>query len=151
MNKSFIDWCATTGTTFQRSLYAVIAALLFTLSIQTVAHSDASWMAGKFGVSLQFTPATGGDLSAYNGIVDRFDVEGLADQARSIGASWVIMSLGQNGFFCSPNQALEDLVSNQCSRRDLIADLGSALHQRGIKLLVYMPSDATPDMWAGTG
>jgi hypothetical protein len=32
--------------------------------------------------------------------------------------------------------------SGKCSRRDLIADLGAALHARGLKLIVYLPSGA---------
>ena len=65
-------------------------------------------------------------------------------QLQSVGARYYQISIGQNsGYYLSPNAAYDKIVGIQpskCSRRDLIADLSAALHKRGIRLMVYLPS-----------
>lgn len=79
-------------------------------------------------------------------MIDGFDVEGLANQLQKAGASWYQISLGQNsGYYLAPNPTYERFVGEgKCSRRDLVSDLYNALHRRGIRLAVYLPSGA-PD------
>ncbi|OHB78275.1 MAG: hypothetical protein A2Z25_20055 [Planctomycetes bacterium RBG_16_55_9] len=85
-------------------------------------------------------------IAKWNEMIDRFDVEGLAGQLASVGAGYYLITLGQNsGYYLSPNEAYDRFVGIQpskCSRRDLVADLYEALHKRGIKLMVYLPSGA---------
>lgn len=85
-------------------------------------------------------------VEQWNELVDRFDVEGLADQLKAAGAGWHILTIGQNsGYFAAPNPTYDRLTGIQptkCSRRDLIADMAAALAKRGIKLIVYLPSGA---------
>ena len=49
-----------------------------------------------------------------------------------------------SGYYLTPNAAYDRLVGttpSKCSRRDLVADLYEPLHRRGIKLMVYLPSE----------
>ena len=85
-------------------------------------------------------------VEKWNNLVDHFDVNGLADQIKSVGAGYLILTIGQNsGYYACPNPTYDRLVGIQpskCSRRDLIGDMAQALHKRGIKLIAYLPSGA---------
>jgi hypothetical protein len=85
-------------------------------------------------------------IEHWNNLIDRFDVEGLADQLKSVGTSYYIISIGQNsGYYLSPNATYDKITGitpSKLSRRDLVADLATALGKRGIKLMVYLPSGA---------
>lgn len=87
-------------------------------------------------------------VDQWNKRVDNFDVETLASELQSVGAGYYQISIGQNsGYYLAPNATYDRLTGitpSKCSRRDLIADLYTALHKRGIKLMVYLPSGA-PD------
>jgi alpha-glucosidase len=90
----------------------------------------------------------------WNDMVDHFDVEGLAKQIESVGAGYYLITIGQNsGYYLAPNATYDKFVGIQpskpvlsrvegCSRRDLVADLYEPLHNRGIKLMVYLPAGA---------
>ena len=102
---------------------------------------DARW--GVFNHYL--APA---ELSAddWNSRVDGFDATDYAQQVASVGAGYVLFTIGQNsGHYCAPNATYDDLVGirpGKCSERDLICDLSDALGELGIPLLVYLPSGA---------
>ncbi len=118
------------------------------------AAHNADWLhEAKWGVLTHYLgapPSTkgGAELTAeaWNKQVDAFDVQGLGDQLDSIGAKYIMMTLGQNsGHYCSPNATYDRLAGirpSKCSRRDLIADLYKALEPRGIRLMVYLPAGA---------
>ena len=78
--------------------------------------------------------------------MDGFDAEGIARRLESVGAGYYQISIGQNsGYYLAPNAAYDRITGIQpskCSRRDLVADLYEALHKRGIRLMVYLPSGA---------
>jgi unsaturated rhamnogalacturonyl hydrolase len=101
-------------------------------------HYLADWKARETGEKIT--------VGRWNDMVDDFDVETLAEQLRSVGAGYYLVTIGQNsGFYLAPNKTYDRFVGVQpsrCSRRDLIADLYEPLHKRGIKLLVYLPSGA---------
>jgi hypothetical protein len=101
-------------------------------------HYLADWMARA-----THEPMT---IERWNNLVDHFDVEALADQLKSVGAAYYQISIGQNsGYYLSPNATYDRLTGitpSKCSRRDLVADLYEALHKRGIRLMVYLPSGA---------
>jgi len=82
----------------------------------------------------------------WNTQIDNFNVEGLVAQLVGIKARYLIFTIGQiSGHYCSPNSAYDrysGVSPSKCSRRDLIADLYTALAPHGIKLMVYFPSDA---------
>lgn len=85
-------------------------------------------------------------IEHWNDLIDHFDVEGVADQLKSVGAGWYLISLGQNsGYYLSPNATYDQLTGlapSKLSHRDLVADLAAALAKRGIRLMVYLPSGA---------
>jgi hypothetical protein len=85
-------------------------------------------------------------VEAWNAMVDGFDVEALAGQLEAVGASYLLLSIGQNsGYYAAPNATYDRIVGIQpshCSRRDLISDMADALAKRDIRLLVYLPSGA---------
>jgi hypothetical protein len=101
-------------------------------------HYLADWQARVH--KLDMTP----DL--WNKLVDGFDVEGMARRLEQVGAGHYQLSIGQNsGYFLSPNPVYDRITGMQpgkCSHRDLVADFYAPLHQRDIKLMVYLPSGA---------
>ncbi len=103
-------------------------------------HYLADWQAQVHNLNM--------NVDEWNKLVDNFDVERLAEQLQSAGASYYQISIGQNsGYYLSPNPTYDKLTGIQpskCSRRDLVSDLYTALHKRGIRLMVYLPSGA-PD------
>ena len=132
--------------------------LLFTIFLGTAglaqAQNRADWMAtAKWGVMTHYLADWKAkdynlDMSVdeWNSLIDKFDVETLAKELQSVGASYYLISLGQNsGYYLSPNATYDKLVGirpSKLSHRDLITDLYTALHKRGIKLMVYLPSGA---------
>src|SRR5262249_48057907 len=74
-------------------------------------------------------------------MVDNFDVEGLADQIKSTGASYHFLTVGQgSSYFISPNAVWDKYLSNgtnKAAHRDLILDMAKALNKPGVKLIVY--------------
>jgi len=131
-----------------------IPLLLILLSISAKAQERAAWMKqAKFGVMTHYLPDwlsqtenINVDITKWNELIDNFNVNTLAAEVKSVGAGYMIFTIGQNsGFYDSPNATYDRLVGNKpskCSKRDLIADLGVALHNRGLKLIVYLPSGA---------
>lgn len=101
----------------------------------------------KWGVFMHYL-ASSPQLPAaeWNRLIDGFDVENLANQIQSVGAGHFVITLGQNsGHYLSPNSAYDSFVKihpSKCSRRDLVADLYTALARRHISLMVYLPSGA---------
>lgn len=87
--------------------------------------------------------ADGTPVASLDELADGLDVENLADAAASMRAEYVIFTAwhaNMNALF--PCAAIERLRPGHCSRRDVIADLISALERRGIALMLYIhPSD----------
>ena len=75
-----------------------------------------------------------------------FDAEGVARQAHEVGAKWVFFTMGQaTGHFAAPNSAFDGIAGvypSKCSERDIPLELYGALSKYGIKLCLYMPSEA---------
>jgi alpha-L-fucosidase len=113
---------------------------------RTVWFRDAHW--GVFTHYMADTVLQGAAVDTWNEAVNSFDVNGLAAMLKAVGAGYYVITLGQNsGFYCSPNAAYDQHVGiapSKCSARDLVADLYEALHPKGIRLMVYLPSGA-PD------
>jgi len=107
---------------------------------------DTDWFQhARYGVFIHFLPGSASDLAR----VDDFDVEELARQLESVGAGYLVLTLGQNsGFFNSPNAAYEKTTAyrpgERCSTRDLPRDLERALARRGVRLMLYLPAQ-TPN------
>lgn len=108
-------------------------------------HYLADWIARREKMKMS--------VDKWNDLVNNFDVDGLAKQLKSVGVGYYLITIGQNsGYYLSPNATYDSYVvrrtpdggirPSKCSRRDLVADLYEALHKRGIKLMVYLPSGA---------
>lgn len=135
-------------------LFAALAigAALHAHGTSAAAPHRAAWLQdARWGVMVHFLPdwiepERAWTAADWNALVDGFDVPRLAQQLESAGAGYFLISLGQNsGFYLAPNPTYDRLVgrrSSRCSTRDLVADLHEALHPRGIRLLVYLPSGA---------
>jgi hypothetical protein len=136
----FLSGCATAG-------------LLSFAPLRAQTTNRAAWMAGRWGIMNHYLadwiartshePMT---IERWNSLIDHFDVEALAEQVKIAGAGWYQISIGQNsGYYLSPNATYDKLTvmrQSKCSRRDLVADFYDALHKRGIRLMVYLPSGA---------
>src|SRR5882724_6489465 len=139
------------------SFHLLFASLALVLAANAHAEKNsdrADWMReARFGVMTHFlhdwimqdqreqmTPEN------WNTLVDGFDVEAVAKQLKSVGASYYLISIGQNsGYYLSPNKTYDRITGitpSRLSRRDLVADLAVALSKQGIKLMVYLPAGA---------
>lgn len=106
--------------------------------IEELPKSDTSWMQNCYGVMYHLLA----DLSNKK-IIDKFvDVDAICDQLKDVGASYFLLSVGQNsGYFIAPNDKYSSIVTlkpeMRATERDLIMEFALALKERGIKLMVY--------------
>ena len=107
-------------------------------------NSDTDWFRdAKHGVFIHFLPGDAAGLAR----VQEFDVEVLSGQLETLGAKYLVVTLGQNsGFFNSPNATYDRYTGyapgERCSTRDLPLDLYQALKSKGIRLMLYLPCQA---------
>lgn len=121
-------------------------------SVVTVEQPATDWMAGQFGLGFHYLPEMYGidpsnGSAAWNAAVNSFNVDQFADAAQSAGAKWVQFTLGHaSGYYIAPNATLDQFsgyaAGERNSTRDLMMDLADALNKRGLKLIVYLPSNA---------
>jgi hypothetical protein len=133
---------------------ALAAAPCVTRAQSSPPPERAAWMkSARWGVMSHYladwrerTDQENRGIEHWNNLIDHFDVEKLADQLKFVGASYYLISIGQNsGYYLAPNPTYDKLTGiapSKLSRRDLVADLAAALGKRGIKLMVYLPSGA---------
>ncbi|NCO36192.1 MAG: hypothetical protein AUJ92_04225 [Armatimonadetes bacterium CG2_30_59_28] len=104
----------------------------------------------RWGVFLHYLADTASagkpaDLTAqeWNDRVDSFNVNRLAGYLEEMNAGYLMVTLGQNsGFYCTPNTTYDSFVHespSRLSKRDLVAELATALERLGIPLMVYLP------------
>jgi hypothetical protein len=129
-------------------------AVVFLFLTSAYSQNRADWMAqARWGVMTHYLADWKSrdynldmNVDKWNELIEKFDVEKLADQLQSVGATYYQISIGQNsGYYLSPNATYDKIVGikpSKLSRRDLVADLYGALNKRGIKLMVYLPSGA---------
>lgn len=126
-----------------RSLVLVLLLVLLPSAKQArpESTSNADWLRhAKYGVFMHLLPSDGTTLAR----LWAFDVEALASQLEAVGAGYVVLTLGQNsGYFNAPNEEYDRVTGyapgERCSKRDLPADLATALRSRKIRLLLYLP------------
>ena len=110
----------------------------------------AAWMAqGTFGVMTHYLLSPQGatpeeKAADLNRIVDSFDLDHFMAQFDETGADWLIFTLMQGtGFLSSRSEFIDALQPGITPRRDLIPEIGRRLHERGKRLIVYMPHAQT--------
>ena len=130
------------------------APVFFLLGALLYAQGRAAWMReARFGVMTHYladwiaqTTHEPMSVERWNSLVDHFDAEQIAEQVKSTGAGYYLITIGQNsGYYLAPNVVYDKLTGiapSKLSRRDLVADLYEAMHKRGIRLMVYLPSGA---------
>lgn len=103
-----------------------------------------------YGLQNTKAPWNQGKITSWDDCVNELDVNKIADQAKEIGADYVVITAQQsNKYFCFPNHTYEQLTGYKrgeaTSHRDLISDLYTALHKKGIKLFLYITGDGPKD------
>lgn len=138
----------------RKKLFVCIIIISITFSLNAQVNHRAKWLKeAKWGVMCHYLADWKSHeyneemtVEKWNEMINNFDVEGLANQLKSIGAGYFIFTIGQNsGYYLSPNTTYDKYVvikPSKCSKRDLVSDLADALNERGIKLIVYLPSGA---------
>ena len=106
------------------------------MNVNTEWFKDAGW-----GLLLHYLAELNTDsnsemsIERWNQQVDAFDTQAFADQLKSVGVSYVILTIGQNsGYYIAPNATYDAPVGrtpSRCSRRDLVADLHVTLSNNG--------------------
>lgn len=108
-------------------------------------RSNTDWFVqAKYGVMFHWTDFSQpkqGPKKSYADAVDAFDVKAFAQQAEETGAGYVIFTLNHAHPHCAaPIKSWEAIHPGWTTRRDLIGEIGDALKQRGIRLLLYINS-----------
>ncbi len=117
------------------------ALVLALTSPNADAASRTDWFKNaRYGVFMHFLPGDAKTLAQ----VDDFDVEAVVDQLDSMGAGYLVLTLGQNsGYFNAPNPVYDKWTGYQagerCAKRDLPMELARALKAKGIRLMLYLP------------
>lgn len=127
------------------------AGLLLTLTVGQggqPAEDRAAWLGqGGFGIMVHYLITPPGETAqdrarAFNETIDGFDLGGFMDQLQASGADWLIFTIGQNtGYYCSPNEYLDERAPGHTSDRDLLLEIAEACRERGIRLIAYLPSE----------
>jgi hypothetical protein len=105
------------------------------------ANPNTDWLRdAQYGVLIHFLPADPNGLA----LVKQFDVEALAAQLESLGAKYLVFTLGQHaGYYNAPNAKYDKCTGyapgERCSTRDLPLELQAALKPKGIRLMLYLP------------
>jgi hypothetical protein len=136
--RQFLERAA--GSALAVGLSSVLPPSTLGADTADVPHA-ADWLKdARLGVFMHFLPPDAQGLAR----VEDFDVPALTQQLKAMGASYFVLTLGQNsGFFNSPNAVYDRIVGaapgQRCARRDLPLDLYRALHPEGIRLMLYLP------------
>ncbi len=142
------------GRTFEAQIHAlelVRPAIRAKLHQQALAmRADTTWFQNaRYGMMVHWTKQSmplKGDPKPYAQAVADFEVEGFADQMQATGAGFVLLTTSHAfQYFPAPLQALDRILPGRTSKRDLVADLSSALARRGMKLMLYYHLGATDD------
>jgi hypothetical protein len=127
---------------------ATAAGLVLTLTIGQATADRAQWMGeGWFGIMVHYLIGPQGETpeertAAFNATVNGFDLDGFMAQVESMGADWLIFTIGQNtNYYCSPNAYLDARAPGHTSERDLLLEIARACEERGIRLIAYLPSE----------
>ncbi len=121
-----------------------VVGFLFSAVVGGDHSKNTDWMkSARYGVFVHFLPSNAKTFA----LVDDFDVNFLADQLEAVGAGYLVITLGQNsGYFNAPNRAYDRITGypagERCASRDLPMDLYKALRPKGIRLMLYLPTQA---------
>jgi hypothetical protein len=95
------------------------------------------WLkSAQYGVVTHVLPGSTHELT----LINEFDVQKLADQLETVGARYLVLTLGQNSGFINPPNATYDRITGYapgepCSTRDLPLDPYRKLSPKSIKMM----------------
>jgi alpha-L-fucosidase len=91
------------------------------------------------------TPLTGAAVP-FPEAVDRFPVEGFAEQVVETGAGYVIFTINHElNHYPFPLESMDCVMPGRTCRRDLMGELLEALDRRGVRLMFYHSWQANDD------
>jgi len=141
-----------------RTSWEAAAAVLLAVLVGAVparaelSNANTDWMSGRYGAGFHYLQnwlgeTKDGGPAEWNATVNSFDVNRFADDVARTGAAWVLFTVGQNsGYYCAPNSVINRYSGyapgERCSTRDLPMAMADALAARGIRLVLYLPSNA---------
>lgn len=121
-------------------------------------NPNTDWMMdAKYGIFVHHLYGLNDLNGDWNATVNEFNVTTFANDAEAAGAGYVIFtSTAATGYANTPNATFDSYTGyaagTRRSTRDLIDDLSAALDAKGIKLILYIPSDgANQDPRSNTG
>ena len=121
-------------------------------------RADTGWFQrARYGIMVHWTSESmprNGDRKPYTEAVDAFDVEAFAGQMAQTGAGFVVFTTSHaEQMFPAPLAALDAVLPGRTSRRDLVADLATALERRGLRLMLYhhLGSSRDPEWLRASG
>lgn len=123
----------------------------------TAARADARWLRqAGFGVMLHWTresAAFNGTAKPYARAVAELDTAALARRLGPTGAGFVVFTTAHAyQDFPAPLASLEAALPGRTTKRDLVADLATALKQQGMSLMLYHnPGTAQDAAWTKAG
>jgi hypothetical protein len=107
-----------------------------------------AWMAGHWGMMCHWiapgpAPEKGEPITDLNRAVDAFQLSHFLEQFQASGASYLILTIGQNSAcYASPNKTLDRLAGpGHASRRDLILEIATGVHKLGKRFIAYLPGE----------
>lgn len=107
-----------------------------------------AWMAGHWGMMCHWiapgpAPEKGEPITDLNRAVDAFELSHFLEQFHASGASYLILTIGQNSAcYASPNKTLDRLAGpGHASRRDLILEIATGVHRLGKRFIAYLPAE----------
>jgi len=107
-------------------------------------RADTTWLSqSQYGLMTQFGPwgyPPSGPRKSLETFANGFDVPGFVNTVTKTGARYVIWSMTWWEYrMLAPIQAVDDIVGNgnRTSTRDVVGELATALHQAGIRFILF--------------
>jgi len=132
-----------------RSLELVPASARMALASEearaVAARAQPAWLSqAGYGVMFHWTSksvSSDGAHKPYAQAVQDFDVPAFAEMVKSMGAAYVIFTVGHAEPYCpAPIKAWEKYHPGKTTSRDLVMEIADQLAVRGVKLLCYFPT-----------
>jgi len=103
---------------------------------------DASWMKDAgYGIMTQvggWTYPPKGDKKPWPGFAEDFDVKDFVDKVRDMGGKYIVWSATWSDYlFPAPIKAIEEIMPQRVSKRDLIGALIKECQKYNIKVMLY--------------
>lgn len=99
------------------------------------------WMKKSVGIGIHWTSMSaliGGENLSYQKAVDQFQVDHFISSLQRAGADHCLLTLTHaEQYMAFPNEPLERLLAGRTTKRDLIGEIATGLHERGIRLILY--------------